>query len=406
MVRRLDRYAALAREFGVSPTWPTTACVLARRPEVLKRYADHGIELALHGLVHGDHSMLDEAQQREAIARALDVFARSGITAVGFRGPYLRYNEATLGALRDLGLRYHSSQAVVFPLVEGMTGLDAAAPAFKLALGLYDAVDARYLAVRPKLHDGLVDIPVAIPDDEILVERLHTDEAARIAQWLHILGLTHTRGDLFTIQLHPERLAELEAALRATLTDARSRRPAVWIARLDEIAAWWIRRSRFSLHVTRVDPGRFHVRLQGDRDAALLVRELDVPRARWCGRDAIAERSEFTVEAPRIPMVSVSRRSPAAVARFLTEEGLPFEVSDDSNGFGAHVDIGSAAWTDQEVLRAIDAGPGPLVRIWRWPAGARSALAVTGDIDALTLADFALRSWETRRGAFARRKPS
>jgi len=48
------------------------------------------------------------------------------------------------------------------------------------------------------------------------------------------------------------------------------------------------------------------------------------------------------------------------------------------------------------VLDAIESGTGPLVRVWRWPDGARSALAVTGDIDALTLRDFVVRSWETR----------
>jgi len=44
----------------------------------------------------------------------------------------------------------------------------------------------------------------------------------------------------------------------------------------------------------------------------------------------------------------------------------------------------------------IEKAPGPLVRVWRWPDGARSALAATGDIDALTLRDFVVRSWETR----------
>jgi len=36
----------------------------------------------------------------------------------------------------------------------------------------------------------------------------------------------------------------------------------------------------------------------------------------------------------------------------------------------------------------------------------RSALAVTGDIDALTLRDFLLRSWETRASAQAGRHRS
>jgi len=64
--------------------------------------------------------------------------------------------------------------------------------------------------------------------------------------------------------------------------------------------------------------------------------------------------------------------------------------------FGAYLDVADGEWTEIAVLARIDAGPGPLVRLGRWPNGARSALAVTGDVDALTLGDFAIRSWETR----------
>src|SRR5437773_12281364 len=236
MVRRLDRYDAITSELGIRPTWPTTASVLARHPDLLRRYAEQGVELALHGLVHGDHGGLDEAQQREAIARAADIFDRSGLQATGFRGPYLRYNAATLNVLRELGLRYHSSQAVVYPLCGEADG--ARQTAYALALELYSARDARRIAVTPRLRSGLVDIPVSIPDDEILIERLRLDEAAQTAQWLSVLEETYRRGDLFTVQLHPERITELggapghlgggsKAAARCVHSDARRDRVVV-----------------------------------------------------------------------------------------------------------------------------------------------------------------------------------
>jgi peptidoglycan/xylan/chitin deacetylase (PgdA/CDA1 family) len=402
MARRLDRYETITAEAGIVPTWPTTACVLARHPDFLRRYSERGIELALHGLVHGDHAALSRREQREAIARAADIFDRSGVPATGFRGPYLRYNGETLEVLRELGLRYHSSQAVLFPMNGGEP--ETTRSIYHLVLKLYAPLDARRVAVRPRLNDGLVDIPVAIPDDEILTERLRLDDSARAAEWLHVLEFTYARGDLFTVQLHPERITELGEALSATLADARRRQPRVFIARLDDIATWWQRRARFSLEVTRRGDGRYHVRLDADPDATLLVRGLDVPRSPWFGGDAVSDAPEFEAQASRVPLVGVSKRSPADVTRFLAEEGFPVERSDDGEAYGAYVDVPSAEWNESDILTSIEAAPGPIVRISRWPRGARSALAVTGDIDALTLKDFMLRSWETRRSASARRR--
>lgn len=395
MARRLERYESITRAHGVRPTWPTTACVLARHPDLLRGYADRGAELAVHGLVHGDHAAVDRRRQHETISRALEIFARAGLSPAGFRGPYLRYNEATREVLRALGLRYHSSQAFVFPMPA--TEFDsAAATRYALALRLYSAVDARSAAVRPRLSEGLVDIPVAVPDDEILLDRLRLADPALSAVWSHVFELTYRRGDLFTIQLHPERIRELADALDATLTAARARRPAAWVARLDEIADWWLRRSHFSLRVMPAGEGRCRVRLEADADATLLVRGLDVPGSPWHGAESRCTSREFEAEAARLPAVSISRRSPPEVERFVAEEGFATVISDDARPFGAHVDVSTTTWSEAAVLDSIAAAPGPLVRVWRWPDGARSALAVSGDIDALTLRDFVARSWETR----------
>jgi len=404
MAGRLDRYMRLLSDLGVRPTWPTTACVLARHPALLRGYADRGAELALHGLVHGDHAVLDRRRQRETIAKAAEIFSRAGIAAVGFRGPYLRYNDATLDVLKELGFRWHSSQAVAFPMLASDPA-QARVASYGLALRLYSAHDAASVAARPRLRDGLVDIPVAIPDDETMVERLRLEGADAGAQWVHMLDRTHERGDLFTIQLHPERIRELDGALRETLTAARRREPAVFVARLDEIAEWWRRRSRFSVQVLRAGDGRYRVRLDADDDVTLLVRGCNVEAAPWYGNDAVAHGRDLEVRSARVPVMGVSRRSPAAVGALLAEEGLPVEVSDARDAYGGYVDVG-AEWRESEVLDAIDRAPGPLVRIWRWPRGMRSALAVTGDIDALTLRDFLLRSWETRASAQAGRHRS
>jgi peptidoglycan/xylan/chitin deacetylase (PgdA/CDA1 family) len=404
MAARLDRYRSLVASFGARPTWPATACVLARHPDLLRRYAESGAELAVHGLVHGDHAVLDRPTQRNTIARALDIFERAGLQPVGFRGPYLRYNDATLAVLRELGFRYDSSQAFAFPRCDGSGNALPRNRSYELAMELYAARDADRLAVRPRLRGGLVDLPVAIPDDEIIIERLRLDEAAATGEWSRIFELSYARGDLFTIQLHPERIYELETTLRQTLRIAASRRPGVFIAGLDQIAEWWRRRDRFRLTVLRTSTGCVRVHLDADRDATLVVRGLAVDGAApWSGGDmVVVERRSFEAAAERLPIVGVSRRTPAQVGAFLAEEGFACEVSDEPRCFGAYVDVSDTRWSETALLESITRSPGPLVRLWRWPNGARSALAVTGDIDALTLKDFVLRSWETRRSAFGR----
>ena len=385
MSAHLDHYAAIAAEQRAPVTWPTTACVLARHPGRLRAYTERGIELAVHGLVHADHERLDARTQRDSIARALDIFARAGVKATGFRGPYLRYNAATLDVLRSLGFRYHSSQAIVFPPRDARAAAARAIPSFAQAIALYHARDARDVASLPRIQNGIVDIPVAIPDDEIIVERLRFDGPARADEWRHILELTQARGELFTLQLHPERIPELGTALATVLAHARRR--GVWIASLDAIAQWWQRRSRFSVHVTRSEDG-YCARLVGDDDARLVVRD---------GALATIVRDGQGVPFPngRRPVASVSTRTPAAVRRFLEEDGVPVEISDDANAYGAHIDR-PGGWTETGVLEELERAPGPLVRIARWPDAAPSALAITGDIDAITLKDFVLRSWETR----------
>lgn len=39
----------------------------------------------------------------------------------------------------------------------------------------------------------------------------------------------------------------------------------------------------------------------------------------------------------------------------------------------------------------VEGSGAPMVRLWRWPERAASALAVTGDLDAMSLGDYAGR---------------
>jgi peptidoglycan/xylan/chitin deacetylase (PgdA/CDA1 family) len=397
MARCLTYYADIAAEFDAHPSLPVTACVMARHPSLIRTFVERDVEFAIHGLVHNDHAVLSLDQQQESIAKAAHLFESAGVPYAGFRGPYLRYNQATDATARALGLKYHSSQAVAFDVLPQTVTHGPNAAIYQRALELYAVLDATQVVVRPFEQQGLINIPGAIPDDEIMVDRLHLDDRVQAAAWLAILEATYSRGELFTMQLHPERIFDCAYALRTTLKEARKREPQVWIATLEEIASWWLRRNRAVLEVQAVGDQRYRITLEADPQATLLVRGLPVAATPWYGSDYVAQARSFEVEAAVKPVVGVSTRSPSAVLDFLREEGLPTEISEDRSQFGAYVDIADGKVNQVAVLNEIELSTGPLVRLGRWPAAARSALAVTGDLDSITLQDFFLRLWEARR---------
>lgn len=397
MAQRLVAYAELTGEFGARPTLPVTARVLARHPALFRDGVERGVEFAAHGLVHNDHAGLDPATQRESIGRAVAIFKAAGVPCAGFRGPYLRFNAGTEAAVRAAGLLYHSSQAISFGVLPVEQLSESAFDGYQRALRLYSALPADRVVVRPRYDAGLIDIPIALPDDEIMVDRLGLGAAEQAAAWLAILEQTAERGELFTMQLHPERIFDCGAALRAVLVEARQRQPAVWIARLDEIAGWWQRRRQGRLTVEAAGEQRYRVHVEGISGATLLLRGLPEVRGEvWYGRDRRAAADDLMVEAAVNPVLGLSTRTSKAAREFLIEEGFPVDISDDRDRFGVHLDLPEAELNEQAILDAIDRSDGPLVRLWRWPDGARSALAVTGDIDSITVQDFALRLWETR----------
>jgi hypothetical protein len=76
----------------------------------------------------------------------------------------------------------------------------------------------------------------------------------------------------------------------------------------------------------------------------------------------------------------------------LWQQGYIVEISEESHRYPCYFDQADFdTECERALLAQIESTGCPLVRLGRWPNGARSALAVTGDIDALTLWDYGLR---------------
>jgi len=388
--RELGRLADLTEQYSCRATLPITTVVLRRHAALIRAYQARGVEFAMHGYQHVDHSQLSEAAQTAQLSAARQVFEQAGLQLRGFRGPYLRYNAETLTVLRQLGLSYDASPAYAWDVLD-----IPETAAYRHVKEFFHARPAELYPVVPELDGALVRLPYSLPDDESLVERLALSEAAPMRRlWLASLRRSHERGELFTVGLHPERTTLCLEALQAVLAEARGRQPGVWIARLDEIADWWRSRAAATLTVTPAGDGAFQVAVAGPADATVLARAVEVQADThaWAdGYQRIAAPA-FTVRAARRPCLGASPRTADALVSFLRQQGYGVEVTDERERYDLYLDRPAFVGEDKRpLLDEIEAAGTPLVRLGRWPAGARSALAVTGDIDALTLWDYGLR---------------
>jgi hypothetical protein len=227
----------------------------------------------------------------------------------------------------------------------------------------------------------------------MLVDRLHLADHLCAQAWCDILDTTHGRGDLFTMQVHPERFDHSGAAVQSVLSRAAALPGTVWSARLDEIAQWWLARDACRIEIGPVADGQMVCVLEGDHRARM--RLVAGHSGDVVNREPVRQ---MTVAADRLPAVGVGRDVPPTVVRLLEEDGF-LVTTRPPDECALHLgDVVDAS--DQIALRRrVLASEHPILAIDRWPDGARSALALTGDIDALTVQDFMHRVRENAHGA-------
>lgn len=398
MERALGDFAAIGQQYGCVPTLAVTAVLLERYPKVFQRLQENA-ELAVHGYVHTDYSRLDEAAQTQHMERALRAFGGLGLSPEGFRCPYLRWNQESLHVAGRFGLTYGSNRALAWDVLQPENISPRAWAAYEKGLRLYSAGEAvRALSLPSRVDGTLLDIPASLPDDEAMVDRLGLGSAAQAgAIWVRMLEQVYERGELLTLILHHERVAILREALEAVLSSARGHQPPVWVAPMKEIARWWSDRLAWRLDVQRREDSSYQVVAPEAPGATVVVRGVETEPASvpWFGLYSLVPASSFIVRSPRAPVLVPDDGCPAALTAFLQEEG--FAVGQD---IGATEGLRISGYTsfgegDKRALTDfIETSDAPLVRLWRWPHGARCALSVTGDVDAMTMLDFLRRPLE------------
>ena len=126
----------------------------------------------------------------------------------------------------------------------------------------------------PSLQDGIVEIPVSLPDDIQLYDGLGLDAEGLSRTWMSILHHTHLRSELFVLQFHPELAGRCQPAFEDLLQEASSLTPAVWMARLRDISSWWKEKSKFEAAIAETPEG-LEVTLHCSERATVLARGLE-----------------------------------------------------------------------------------------------------------------------------------
>ncbi|MEP0391366.1 MAG: XrtA system polysaccharide deacetylase [Erythrobacter sp.] len=141
----VDRILDLFGEAGVSATFFTLGWVAKRCPQVIRRIADAGHEVASHGFDHARVFTLDPAKFAEDIRVTREILEdASGHAVIGYRAPSFSIDPRSLWAFEALAAQGYKYSSSVAPVVHDHYGWPEA-PRF---------------AFRPVVGSDLIEIPV------------------------------------------------------------------------------------------------------------------------------------------------------------------------------------------------------------------------------------------------------
>ena len=391
-------FVRLMKKYDITPTLPVTASVVDRHPDMFLKIQELGVEFAIHGFKHIDYTQLKKEEVKTHIRSAVDIFEHRGIRWSGYRFPLLRRNESLKPLLKQAGFLWDSSDVVSWNSLRSEDFSEERWQAYQMILETYRPVHAEDTQILPQTVNELVELPVSMPDDDILIERLGiTDVETLIRIWQRMLDKARERGELLVLQTHPERFDVYRSALENIIQSAKAYGD-VWIAPLGKIAQWWNEKHSFYFKMEEVSHYRYKVYAHcSDRatplmyDRASLLDENDpFKHAR------VMKQKNWKVESPVIPVIGLKSGTPPDILDLLNQEGFAFEITEHPETCSACLKYAGDPEEEgkrrmQEMLETTD---NPLIRFWRWPNAARCCLAISGDIDGVDLRDF----WERFHG--------
>jgi hypothetical protein len=163
---------------------------------------------------------------------------------------------------------------------------------------------------------------------------------------------------------------------------------------LDDIATWWKVRNGATIKISKVDDGEYHCVVSGPSGINVLARgiEINAPISPWMNGYQEVKSMTFTFKSDLRPFIGLSPSTSRILTSFLREQGFIVETSSEPERYSFYIDqIKFDTYQEIAILAQIEGSGCPLIRFGRWPYGAQSTLAITGDLDAMTVWDYFLR---------------
>ena len=398
MKRAVSEIQQFGEKYSYKPALIIPSIVLRRYYSFFNLFSNNGLELCAHGYVHRDFKPLSLSEQVAQIGMAREIFNDFGLLVYGFRSPYLSRNCFTTEAIQKNNFLWESNETLIWTdyLVSQEVKLSSLMrDAIHL---LYSPLDAKENVLIPRLLGEVVGIPVTLPDDEMLIDRLGIANSDTIESiWATILEKTRERGGIFVLQLHPERFAICRDAMEGLLDRASCPEQGIWVTGMKEVAEWWKEKSQFEVGFRSVPRKGYWIKCKCTDRAVILCRNHGSEASQtFLYRDyhTIKQREFFVASKELKPCIGVCPRCSEMLIDFLKDEGFAFEVSQDSSTYSLFLD-GYEIFNRKDehiLLNMIEQSTNPIIRYWRWPQGKRSAFVTSHDLDCLTLTDFLLRS--------------
>ena len=370
----------LLARYDCSPTLATPGMVVAMHPEFIRDLRAAGVELAIHGFDHVDFRSLTQADAHRQFARAASAYTDAGIPFTGFRCPYLSYSHDMSALVPDGLVGYSSNEAVWWDVVSDDGERTVI---FDSLADFYRATPAAESLVLPRAVDGFVEIPVSLPDDLQLLDGLGAGDAGVRDAWLRSCAKATIAAPCSSSSSIRNRSISAPAPSKDCSQGPFPRTGGV-DRPLGEIADWW-RSSGTFRPASRGPPSS-----SSARSGPWCSRAAE----RGTGPDTVARRlpgrqSWHSLHDAEVPFVGAPHPGCAASATALRELGYSSSTARrpglrcsprPARRRGRVTDLSSST---RRARRR------PLVRFWHWPAGVMSALCITGDLDALSLLDYA-----------------